>query len=365
MIYYTLSIVYKGAFVLKKIYLSLIAALVAALLPAQVMAETPAVVLSNGINEISVNVTANTNIKDAGTVIPDIIDCKTEKSQEFTITADRPAVVSLRLRVSNSNSAQATTALNNYNIKINDANGKIIYESASAESVKADALYRDIPIGTFSANEKGAYKITYSLIDSDVDVSDVSMALAVKSNNIAAPTPSATLKPKFDFDALEDKDEFIFDLFDDNNSDSTSQDSTVKSSEITKVCGEDIPAGRFAVSGNGKLQILSSAGGIKSEAVITENPVSGVSVKQTVVALETGDVIKIKPLDGDERARLKFDKVTTDALTSTPTPKNPDDTKDNPKTGDSGVGIAIGVGILAILAIAGLELIKRRGKTNN
>ena len=58
---------------------------------------------------------------------------------------------------------------------------------------------------------------------------------------------------------------------------------------------------------------------------------------------------------------MKFDKVSTDALTSTATPKNPSDAdKTNPKTGDNNLGIVIGVGVLAILVLAGLELVKRR-----
>ncbi len=172
MIYCILNIAYKGAFILKKIYLSLIAAFVAALLPIEAMAETPAVVLSNGINEVSVNITENTNTKNADTVIPGITDCKTEKTQEFTITAAEDATVSLRLKVSKSISSQTTTPLNNYNIKINDVSGKAVYDSADAEPVKADALYKDIPIGAFSANEKKTYNITYSLIDPNMDVSD-------------------------------------------------------------------------------------------------------------------------------------------------------------------------------------------------
>ena len=174
---------------------------------------------------------------------------------------------------------------------------------------------------------------------------------------VATPVPTSTLKPKFDFDSLDKQSEFIFDFSDEKTDGTTNATVT----EIKKVCGVDIPAGRFSITGSGKLVVTSSTGAKKSESVVSETPVAGQSVKTAVVLLEDKDVLTITPLAGQEKARLKFNKVTTENITSTPTPvKSANDNKTNPKTGDNGIGIVVGVAALAVLAFVALEVLKRK-----
>ena len=212
-------------------------------------------------------------------------------------------------------------------------------------------------LGELQAGEEKTYSVTYSLIDETVDISTISVEFAAKTNVVATPVPTSTLKPKFDFDSLDKQSEFIFDFSDEKTDGTTNATVT----EIKKVCGVDIPAGRFSITGSGKLVVTSSTGAKKSESVVSETPVAGQSVKTAVVLLEDKDVLTITPLAGQEKARLKFNKVTTENITSTPTPvKSANDNKTNPKTGDNGIGIVVGVAALAVLAFVALEVLKRK-----
>lgn len=139
--------------------------------------------------------------------------------------------------------------------------------------------------------------------------------------------------------------------------DSTS--GTENSKEIRKVCGVDIPPGRYNVSGSGVLMITSSNGQTKSEDII-----SPTDKKNTVVLLEEGDILKMTPLEGEEKSKLKFDKAGTDPSDVTAVKK--DDDKTNPKTGDNDELAVIGVlAVVAVAALGLLEVIKRKKKNSN
>lgn len=364
------SLLYKGAFKLKKIYMALVVALMTAIIPMQGMAQTPQLTATNENGEVKVNITSGTTTQSVDELLPGINESTVAKTQEITLKAEAGVIASLRLEISEVPTAGNTTPLNNYNVTVTDADNNIVYNTATANQAKRNDSYKEIKLGELQANEEKTYSVTYSLIDSTVDVSEISVTLAAKTNVEPTPVPApaeptATLAPKFDFDSLDSTNEFIFD-FADEFTDTESEDPTKTSKEIRKVCGKDIPAGRFSVTGNGVLKITSANGSVKNELVIAENPVNGNGVKTAVVLLETGDVLTITPLEGTEKARLKLNKVTTDAVSATATPVQPVvDTKTNPKTGDGNVGIVIGVALFAVLAFVGLEILKRRGKTNN
>lgn len=356
------SILYKGAFILKKIYLALVAALMAAVIPMQAMADTPQLTAKNDNGEVAVSITNSITTKNADEILPGITECIDGAEQTITLKADAGAVASLRL-VLPQKTTETTTPLNNYNVVITDAEGEIVYDSDKAAAAKLNDVYKELTLGEIETGAEKTFTVTYKIIDPQIDVSMVTVELAAKTNVVPTPKPAATLKPKFDFDSLEKQDEFIFDFADEFGGGTT--DSVNKSNEITKVCGEDIPAGRFSVTGNGKLKISSAAGSVKSESVVSETPVAGKSVKTAVVLLEDGDVLSITPIEGDEKARLKFNKVTTAATTATATPVKPTAApKTNPKTGDGSVGIVVGVALIAVLAVGALEYMKRKSKTN-
>lgn len=359
----SLSILYKGAFILKKIYLALVAALIAAVIPMQVMANTPHLTAKNDNGEVTVPIASGIITRNADEILPGITECLDEVTQTITLKASSGVITSLRLVIPKEDAGE-DSPLNNYDIVIKDADENEVYNSATAAKAKANEFYKEMRLGELLTGEEKTYSVTYKLIDPRKDVSMVTVELTSKANVTPTPTPVATLKPKFDFESLEKQSEFIFDFSGESkDGETTGASDTV--SEIKKVCGTDIPAGRFSVTGNGKLKISSATGSVKSESVVSETPVAGKSVKTAVVLLENGDVLSITPLEGDEKARLKFNKVTTAATTATATPVKPTDAaKTNPKTGDGNVGIVIGVALVALLAVGMLEYMKRKSKTN-
>lgn len=347
---------------MKKIYLVIVAVLISALFPMQIFAEMPQVVLSNDNGEVKINITNSLISKSADTLIPGIKDCKEKKTQEFTVKAESAAKVALRLE------AKSKSQLEAFETVITDVDGNEIYNSTANQAADGDT-YKDMPLGSFTSGEEKTYKISYVIKDTSADVSDVSLAVIVWQETEPSPTPyiykpKSTPKPKFDFDVLDGKDEFVFDFSEVADMNGENENNTAATEkEIKKICGKDIPAGRFSVTGNGKLKITSSAGGVKTEKIISENPQNGESVKTAVVVLEDGDVITITPINGDEKARLKFNKVTTESGNVTPVPLQPTAAaKSNPKTGDGNMGIMIAVGVLAVAAFIGLEVLKRRNK---
>ena len=358
-----IDILYKGAFILKKIYLALVAALMAAVIPMQVMANTPQLTAKNDNGQVAVSITNSITTKNADEILPKITECIDGVTQTITLKADAGAIASLRL-VLPQITTESKTPLNNYNVIITDEKGATVYNSSEGAIARLNDMYKEMKLGEIQSGEEKTFNVTYKIIDPQVDVSKVTVELAAKTNFVPTPTPASTLKPKFDFDSLEKQNEFIFDFSNEPKNGETTDPSN-KINEIRKVCGTDIPAGRFSVTGNGKLKILSAAGNVKSESVVSETPVAGKSVKTAVVLLEKDDVLSITPLEGDEKARLKFNKVTTAATTATATPVKPTDaSKTNPKTGDGDVGIVIGVALIALLAVGMLEYVKRKSKTN-
>ncbi len=352
----------KGEFELKKIYLMLVAAIMATVIPMHIMAATPQLTATNDNGEVKVSITNSTATQKADELLPGITECTEAVTNSVTLKADAGVIASLRLVVSEIPTGDKTP-LNNYDIIIKNENEEVVYDSKNATLSKRNDLYKNMELGELKSGEEKTYSVTYKITDTALDVSKVSVELAAKTNAVPTPTPVATLKPKFDFDSLDKQNEFIFDFSEEFKGGTAP--STGTTNEIKKVCGQDIPAGRFSVTGNGKLKISSAAGAVKSESVVSETPVAGQSVKTAVVLLEDGDVLSITPLKEGEKARLKFNKVTTAATTATATPVQPTAVaKTNPKTGDGSVGIIIGVAMLAALTVALLEFLKRKSRTN-
>lgn len=361
--------IYKGAFILKKIYFALVAAIFAVVMPMQIMAKTPMVSFENNKGEVEVEISSIEKSMSADVVLPGITSCKNPITNTITVSADEQADIALGLKLSKE-STSSQNPLNNYSLTVTE-NGDVIYDSKNAVEAKKNDTSKYIDLGKVTSDKERELVITYELIDDDADMSGVSVDFVVNpqsNTNTATAKPAETLKPTFEpgtggNSAFED-DKFVFDLFKDaNGTENVGNGNEAK--EITKVCGKDIPAGRYLVTGSGKLKITSSAGTEKSSYVISESDAN--AVKQAVVVLENGDVMTITALEGTEKASLSFTKAGTQAGAQTnasPTPiKSADADKANPKTGDSGVGMIIAIAVAALVAFGGLELIKR--KKNN
>lgn len=356
---------------MKKIYFALVAAIFAVVIPMQAMAKAPMVSFKNDKGEVEVEISSIEKSMSADVVLPGITSCKNPITNTITVSADEQADIAMVLKLSKE-STSSQNPLNNYSLTVTE-NDDVIYDSKNTVAAKDSDTFKYIDLGKITSDKERELVITYELIDDDADVSGVSINFLVNrqsNTNTATAKPVETLRPTFTpetgGDVNFEGDKFIFDLFKDANSTENVGNSNA-SKEITKVCGKDIPAGRYLVTGSGKLKIASSAGNEKSSYVISDSDKYGKAVKQAVVVLEDGDVITIIALEGTEKASLSFAKAGTQAgaqKNASPTPIKSDDAdKTNPKTGDSGVGMIIAIAVAALVAFSGLEFIKR--KKNN
>lgn len=248
--------------------------------------------------------------------------------------------------------------VNFFNFRITNPDGDVIYED---KDNKATENYREIYIT--DSKTPMEFKLEYTVApgaDRGLDISSLKIK-AVSKVEVLTPTPTEkpvpTQKPKFDLDSLDNgRQDIVFDLADGTIKGPDNQESE---KVITKTVGKDIPADRYAVKGNGKLTVTSANGMVKFESVITD------STGTAVVLLEDGDIIKIVSANGGDSAKLSFSKAATDNKAPSTVTTAP--VKTNPKTDDGsmGVGMTVGVIVLVVGAVAGLEILKRKKNGNN
>lgn len=259
--------------------------------------------------------------------------------------------------------ADTADMVNFFKFRFVSPTGEILYDDLT-DSNPANENYREIYLT--NSDKPMEFKLEYTVtdgVDRNIDIASLKLSVVSRGEKTAvatvAPTekPVPTQKPRFDLDSLDNgRQDIVFDL----------ADGTIKGPDISneekkviKTVGVDIPADRYAVNGNGKLQISSANGMIKYESNITD------ATGTTVVLLENGDVIKITATDGGDSARLSFSKVAADA--TTPGTVNNEAEKTNPKTDDASLGVGVTVGVLVLVAgaVVGLELLKRKKSDNN
>ena len=290
---------------------------------------------------------------------------KFEGKSENTFFIDCPDDIDadIFLRVHTESNINTDKIIDFYDFVITDTDGKGIFDKSNENNVITGNKSKDIPLGSFKGkNDKKAYILTCDKsdnADTSTDLSHLSLSFVLKNNkdissvNVGNDSGS---DQKFDLnEVIQNNGGFVFG--DDEEVTPASTPDPLKSDKlIKKVCGKDIPAGRYIVSGNGWLNVTSAAGADKGSANITDGTNTKVQgIKSVAVVLETGDVINILPLEGDEKARLKFDKA---AATENGTDRTPTITKSNPKTNDSSSGALLYGGIALVLLI-GLTAVKR------
>lgn len=241
--------------------------------------------------------------------------------------------------------------------------GEVLYDDLTQSNPVAEN-YREIYLT--SSDKPMEFKLEYTVAagaDRNLDISSLKLSVISRGEKTVvatvAPTekPVPTQKPKFELDSLDNgREDIVFDL----------ADGTIKGpgteteeKQVIKTVGNDIPADRYAVKGNGKLTITSANGMVKYESTISD------ATGTTVVLLENGDVIKITALDGQDTARLNFSKAATDVTAPGTVTQAP--AKTNPKTDDSSMSTGVVIGVLAFIALAvtGLEILKRKKNGNN
>lgn len=296
-----------------------------------------------------------------------------EITQALTITSDSYAgkPVSVKLRLSDTKKAtpkpEATMtpterdALGYYIITVTDADGEIVYSEDDGDYQNGS---RDILLGTFnklSATESKTFILTISTIkDAKSSVRNAAEALdwsivsdAYIPTDSVTPQPTATVQPVQTPVATAAAKV------------NTDKNGTIALAAGEYTCGEDIKAGRYVVSGNGKVKVYGADGTVKTTVALKNKGDNTSGVEEYIVQLSEGEKIST-----DSDITLKPHTQTTATATPKPTtsPKataTPKATttpsKTNPKTGDTApIALVLLTGALSISAVVFMEIKKRR-----
>lgn len=348
------------------------------------------------------------NVKSIKTLMTKLNDLPKKSSvvQTLTITSESMdnTPVSFKLRLSLPEKATATikpeviktpspdeySALEYYNIKITDASDNIIYSYENEKSESGKTTYKDIPIGilnktmeaenkiiniTVSVNkdvktssvEKYANKLDWSIVsDTDFEVESTPTPVPtivvtatpeiILPNTTVIPTIAPTIAPSITPTATSSVKE--------------DKNGVVTLSKGEYLCGKDIDAGRYTMTGDGKVHVYTSEGVLKSTIALKNKKSSANGVEEYVINLLEGEKISVE-------SDTEFEPYTAERATSKPTstPKatsktstnsakatsTPAATKSNPKTGDTApiLGIVC-LGVAAVGAFVFFEIKKRK-----
>ncbi len=317
-------------------------------------------------------------IKSLMTNLSDLTDEHTI-TQTFTIISEsagaKPVEMKLRLSMPQESTMQPAmtaddySALEYYNIKITDDEGKVIYPKED-NNIKDKTAYRDISLGTLnklSGSESQKYNVEVSVnkefnrasvkrAAEKLDWSIVSNTYVqqstpapVPSESTITPAPLVTVVPATQTPAP-------------NVSENKNGVITVSAGEY--ICGEDIPQGRYTMTGSGKVRVYKEGGGLKATVVLKNKGDKVNGSEEYIINLLDGEKvvtdseIKLTP-NASATPTPKSTKSST--VKATATPKAGTNSKTNPKTGDAApIALVSIVGILAIGAVVVIEIKKRR-----
>lgn len=412
----------RGVFTMRKIYISTAAAFLAASvgMVSVFAAAGSSITVKSDKSEVSYTYKAddgNEAKADASKLFGGFRGVSKDEysSESFTITSktQNGTNVDVFLVVEAENTDEVYSPLDYYSFVITAADGDVIYDSAEEEMTDPAAVSKEIPFGRFNTQfttDTKKYTVDYKIngdIAAKLDeetISGISVSIvsrAIPAEKTAADTgeeasegteaeadPTYTVEVKAENEP-ENPEEVVAAATTAAAAEEYELEATeTESAEIKKVCGVDIPAGRYLVSGNGIVTIESATGELKGEATLTDGTVEGVEgVEVAVATITEGDIITAIPLPGQEKPAIKFEKANTGTqatataasqgsngssgrtssaagaarATAAPSPASAA-AKSNPKTGEDSPAIAWLCGLMAAAAvgIGALELIKRK-----
>lgn len=337
----------------------------------------------------------------------DVTETKTVERFEVSSKTDEKDPVYLRLRLTLDKALEGLeySPLDYYSFTIKDADGELIYSTDDAELSEPEAVEKEIPLGVFNTSyteDVRILNIEYCInsevernIDPDyVDDIDVMLVSSLYTSDEEPPIavqPAVTLKPQYAIEtkAPEQASEAVetpVASATETPQASEAPAATEQPKEKKVICGEDIEAGRYVVTGNANVKITTADGDIISETTVTDGADESIKgVKQFITSLENGDVITITPISDDIKAVVNFDRTnsgtksttaassttnnntsskkgSSSAAKTTSSTAKTSAAKTNPKTGDDGYATLSLVSIMCVCAgaVGGLEIVKRK-----
>ncbi|MGN0182382.1 MAG: LPXTG cell wall anchor domain-containing protein [Candidatus Ornithomonoglobus sp.] len=281
--------------------------------------------------------------------------------------------------------------LDYYSFIISDNNGDLVYSSAEDAVSEPSATIKEIYLGEFNSSftsDTKTYNVQYKVSDagknlSKDDISGLGLELVAEplqitvedSGNTVVAAAESTEAPTAPADIVQTAATEA-----PEKTEPAATPEPTESAEKTIVIGQSkdkdgnvITAGRYVMKGNALVSIKDKDGKLKATECIIDGLADGVEgVSQLIVTLEDGDVITIKPIDGQTKAPISLEKTNVSSATEKPSgskatekPAVTASSKSSPKTGDNGMALGMLGGIMAVAAagFGGLGIIKRR-KTN-
>lgn len=307
-------------------------------------------------------------------------------SFKLRLSLPEKATSTMKPEVVKTPSPDEYSALDYYNLKITDASDNVIYTYENDKNNDEKRTYKDIPLGVLNTTlgaENKIYNITVSInksvktsaVEKYVDTLEWSL---ISSTDFEEPTTAPTVVPTTEVvaTAMATPAQTPVQTPTQTASASVKEDKngTITLSAGEYLCGRDIDSGRYTISGNGKVNVYTSEGVLKSTVVLkNKNNSSANGVEEYIINLLDGEKINVEsdtkfvPYTASKatsapkatnKATTKPTAKSTAKATSTPAASN---SKNNPKTGDTApiVGM-ITLGVIAIGGFVYLEIKKRK-----
>ena len=314
--------------------------------------------------------------------------------QTLTVTSESAdgAPVSVKLRLSlpgadneegpNSLSETDSEALDYYNIKVTSADGTVLYDNSDNVGADEASGYRDISLGMMNETSAAENKIFNITISTDKDMKNYERMASrldwsiVTSVSDAAPTPTAAPETENESEAEQSESTVppvqAADTPANAPSAAPATNSTVLPSGEYAV-GHDIPAGRYTMTGSGKVHVYTDEGILRMTIALKHKGDSSANgVDEYVLTVKDGETVRVEneimlsPFRSSVILPTAKPSAPSSAApnsgtgsASTPTPKNA--SSQNPKTGDTTpVALVSIIGAAALLSAVAIGVIKRK-----
>jgi hypothetical protein len=240
-------------------------------------------------------------------------------------------------------------ALDYYNIKITDEQGATVY-SYEDDNAKKDGAYKDIPLGVMN-NENGEENKIFNL--------------TISVNKDAGDAKGYAKNLDWSIVSAAEKSDIENDGQDENTADNASE-VTLSAGEY--LCGEDIAAGRYVMTGSGKVHVYADDGALKSTiALKNKNDSKSNGIGEYIITLQNGEKLTLEndTLFTPYSQQGTQSKTETSGSAQNAAVPSPSPTPDSEKKQNIGSILVPVIEIAALAAAAGITFVIYRKRNKN
>lgn len=314
--------------------------------------------------------------------------------QTLTVTSESAdgAPVSVKLRLSlpgadkdgdpESPKQNDNEILDYYNIKVTSADGTVLYNDADVTETDENAAYRDIDLGLMNETSSAENKIFNIAISADKDMKNYERAASrldwsiVTAVRDALPAPTAAPEAEGESESVQSESTVPPAQPEAVPTNAPSAAPVTNSAVLPSgeyAVGHDIPAGRYTMTGSGKVHVYTDEGILRMTIALKHKGDSGANgVDEYVLTVKDGETVQVEneimlsPFRSSAILPTAKPSASPSAApasgtgsASTSAPKS--SSSQNPKTGDTTPVVLISViGAAALLSAAAIGVIKRK-----